>query len=70
MQVREEVRQQAWRLGRHSCVALWGGNNEVEQALGWSPEAVAHPLLYAVDYAELFVHAVREALREVAGTCC
>jgi hypothetical protein len=65
VQVGEEVRQQAWRLGQHTCLALWGGNNEVEQALGWSPESTQNPLLYAVDYAELFVHTVREALREV-----
>lgn len=67
VQVREEVRQQAWRLGQHTCLALWGGNNEVEQALGWSPESTKNPLLYAVDYAELFVHTVRKALQEVMG---
>ena len=64
--MREEVQQQAWRLGQHTCLALWGGNNEVEQALGWSPESTQNPLLYAVDYTELFVHTVREALQEVS----
>ena len=39
---------------------------QVEQALQWSPDARANPRLYAVDYAELFVNTVREALKRAA----
>ena len=32
LQVEQEVRYQARRIGSHACLAIWGGNNEVEQA--------------------------------------
>ena len=44
------------------------GNNELEPALGWFPESRQNPILYAMDFAELFVHTVREAVREARPT--
>lgn len=56
---------QAWRLGSHPSVALWGGNNEVEASFDWFPQTQANRPLYAVDYSVLFVDTIRAALLEV-----
>lgn len=34
-EVRKEIAWQARRLGHHACLAIWGGNNEVETAFDW-----------------------------------
>ena len=67
MQVEEEVRYQSRRLNRYTCMAVWGGNNELEPALGWFPESRENPILYAVDYADTFVNTIRPILCSVDG---
>ncbi len=62
LQVVEEVRYQSRRLNQYTCMAVWGGNNELEPALGWFPESRDNPLRYAVDFADIFVNAVRPIL--------
>ena len=61
----KETRYQAARAGAHTCLAIWGGNNELEPSFGWFPEAKANAKLYAVDYAALFVDTVRVAIHAV-----
>lgn len=60
--VRAETIFQARRLASHPSVAVWGGNNENEAALGWYKETTANPTLYAVDLATVFVDTLRAAL--------
>lgn len=67
MQVEEEVRYQSRRLNRFTCLAVWGGNNELEPALTWSPESRENPTLYAVDFAEIFINTIRPVLHSVDG---
>ena len=64
-QVEEEVRYQSRRLNRYTCMAVWGGNNELEPALGWFPESQENPILYAVDFADTFVNTIRPILCSV-----
>ena len=66
-QVAEEVRYQSRRLNRYTCMAVWGGNNELEPALGWFPESRENPILYAVDFADTFVNTIRPILGSVDG---
>ena len=67
MQVGEEVRFQSRRLNKYTCMAVWGGNNELEPALGWFPESQENPILYAVNYADTFVNTIRPILCSVDG---
>jgi len=53
--VEAEARHQVRRLSWHPCVALWCGNNENEQSLGWSREAGENRDRYVVDYSRLYV---------------
>lgn len=46
-------------------MAVWGGNNELEPALGWFPESQENPILYAVDFADKFIGTVRRVLCSV-----
>lgn len=62
LQVREEVKYQSRRLNKHTCMAVWGGNNELEPALGWFPESQDNPLRYAVDFTEIFINTIRPVL--------
>ena len=62
LQVQEEIKYQSRRLNQYTCMAVWGGNNELEPALGWFPESKENPLLYAVDFAEIFVVTIRPVL--------
>lgn len=68
--------QQLLRLGSHASLAVFGGNNEVEQSLDWYQDTSSNPHLYATDYAAFFVdtigglvHKVRRVLGQewVAG---
>jgi beta-galactosidase/beta-glucuronidase len=61
----KETRYQAARAGAYTCLAIWGGNNELEPSFTWFPEAKQNPRLYAVDYAALFVDTVRVAIHSV-----
>ena len=56
---------QAARVGAHSSLAIWGGNNELEPAFSWFPESRANEKLFAVDYAALFIDVVHKTLKEV-----
>lgn len=60
-----EVREQVQRLSSHPSVALWGGNNEVENSFQWYPQTRKNLALYAVDYYELFVVTIREQVHAV-----
>ena len=62
LQVEAEVRYQSRRLNQYTCMAVWGGNNELEPALGWFPESKENPIRYAVDFAELFINSIRAML--------
>jgi beta-mannosidase len=48
--VKEEIKDQVIRLRGHPCIALWGGNNEIEEALvnGWYDVTKQNPYIYAV----------------------
>jgi hypothetical protein len=63
--VEAEVTQQLLRLGSHASLALLGGNNEVEQSLGWFAQTRANAPLYALDYAALFVDTIGAVARQV-----
>ena len=65
--LRRRVRYQSRRLNRFTCLAVWGGNNELEPALSWSPESRENPTLYAVDFAEIFINTIRPVLHSVDG---
>lgn len=53
-QVYQELTYQARRLDHHACIAIWGGNNEIEVAFGWFPESrdPDKARLYAADYTQ------------------
>ena len=54
------------RINWHPSVVIWGGNNEVETAMGsWFEAAQDNPNLYAADYAELFLNTVQQAVAHV-----
>ena len=65
--VREEVSQQVRRLGSHASLALLGGNNEAEQALSWFQPVKDNPSRYLVDYNDLYVNTVRDAVVRELG---
>ena len=62
---RREVKYQAARVGAHTSLAIWGGNNELEPAFTWFPESRANEKLFACDYAALFIDVVHKTLKEV-----
>lgn len=62
---RREVKFQAARVGAHTSLAIWGGNNELEPAFTWFPESRANEKLFACDYAALFIDVVHKTLKEV-----
>ena len=64
--IREEVTQQVRRLGSHASLAIIGGNNENEEALDWWPVTQLNRDQYLVDYAQLYISTVRDAVvREI-----
>ena len=66
LQIRQEVQFQIKRINWHPSVVIWGGNNEVETAMGsWFEPARQNPSLYVADYVELFLNTVRQAVVEV-----
>ena len=66
-EVSKEVAFQARRLNWHASLAIWGGNNEVETAMGWYEPSRTNKDLYSNDYSALFVGAVRSALQGVSS---
>ena len=66
LQIHEEVQFQMRRINWHPSVVIWGGNNEVETAMGsWFEAARDNPSLYVADYAELFLNTVQQAVAHV-----
>ena len=66
-EVSKEVAFQARRLNWHASLAIWGGNNEVETAMGWYEPSRNNKDLYSNDYSALFVGTVRAALQGVSS---
>jgi beta-mannosidase len=60
--VKIEVRENVKRLGYHASIAIFGGNNENEEAFWWYPESAANIQLYMVDYAALYLYSVYPTL--------
>ena len=50
------------RLGTHASIAIWGGNNENEEALNWYRESREHRDTYLVDEVALYVDTVLPAI--------
>lgn len=66
MQVRQEVQFQMRRISWHPSVVIWGGNNEVETALGsWFEASRQNPSLYVADYTALFLCMMQKTAVEV-----
>ena len=66
-EVSKEISFQARRLNWHASLAIWGGNNEVETAMGWYEPSRSNKDLYSNDYSALFVGTVRAALQGVSS---
>eukprot|EP00884_Botryococcus_braunii_P002498 jgi/Botrbrau1/12249/Bobra.0361s0012.2 len=64
-EVKEEVTQQAIRLNWHPSIMIWGGNNEAEGAFEWYKPSRDNRLLYAVDYARLYIDTIHKALTNI-----
>lgn len=66
-EVRLEVEYQAIRLGSHPSIAIWGGNNENEVALGWFQSSLQNRDLYVSDYSELYGNTLYPTLINTLG---
>lgn len=64
-QVKKEIKYQAFRLGSHPCIVVWGGNNENENSLDWFPESRANKELYIVDMCKLGLDTVMDSFNKV-----
>lgn len=63
LQVHEEVQFQVKRINWHPSVVIWGGNNEVETAMGsWFEASRQNPSLYVADYAKVFLDTIQQAV--------
>ena len=65
--VRQEAKHQLRRLKGRACIALWCGNNENEQALGWNSDGGKDRLQYERakrDYVRLYIDTVAAVVRE------
>ena len=65
--VREEVSQVVRRLTGHASVAIFGGNNENEAALNWYDETRTYRDRYLIDYNQLYVRVIRDAVLRETG---
>ncbi len=61
--VRAEAEHQVRRLRHHACIALWCGNNELEQGLVGDRWSVQPPRMSWRDYAKLFDRLLPEVVR-------
>lgn len=68
--VEAEVTQQLLRLGSHASLAVFGGNNEVEQSLDWYEETCSNVPMYSEDYSTLFVRTIGRLVQQVRMCCC
>jgi beta-mannosidase len=58
--------QQLLRLGSHASLAVFGGNNEVEQSLEWYGDTKGNLGLYAADYSTMFEHTIGKVAQKVS----
>jgi beta-mannosidase len=65
--VEAEVTQQLLRLGSHASLAVFGGNNEVEQSLEWYQESRDSLPLFATDYSTLFEDTIGKLVQQVGA---
>ena len=65
--VRTEVTQIMRRLNTHTSIAVFGGNNENEVALNWFDPTKNNRDLYLIDYNNLYVNTIRDALMRELG---
>ncbi len=63
--VAAETAEAVRRIGSHSSLALWGGNNEVEKAFWWFKSTKLTHQLHAVDYYELFINTIGKTVEQV-----
>ena len=61
--VRAEAEHQVRRLRHHACIALWCGNNELEQGLVGDRWSVQPPRMSWRDYAKLFDRLLPQVVR-------
>ncbi len=68
--VKEEAIQQVKRLRHHPCIALWCGNNEIEEAIkywGWQRKfSEEHYKVIAKSYKPLFEELLPKVVKELA----
>jgi len=68
--VKHEIKDQALRIGNHPCIALWCGNNEIDEGWhnwGWQKQfkySPADSLKIWNDYKKLFHEIIPQSLRE------
>jgi beta-mannosidase len=62
--VREEAEHQVTRIAHHACLALWCGNNEIEQI----PEYIIETPERKKAYDELFYHLLPDVVGRFGGT--
>jgi beta-mannosidase len=49
----------------HPSIALWCGNNENEQALGWvSGRSTSNDRLYTAEYDQLYIQTILPVVKE------
>jgi beta-mannosidase len=72
--VKEEIRYQLDRLGRHPCIVLWCGNNEIDEAWnnwGWQDQFNLHgndSTRVWNDYKRLFEDSLKKWVNEFDGS--
>ncbi|XP_057338531.1 beta-mannosidase [Microplitis mediator] len=57
--VREEVKQNVWRLKSHPSIVIWAGNNENEAALYGNWYGTGSNPIYKSDYIKLYVDIIK-----------
>ncbi|GMH36679.1 hypothetical protein BSKO_04552 [Bryopsis sp. KO-2023] len=63
--IEQEVSFQAFRLGSHPSIVIWGSNNENENSMDWFKVTWDNRIRYAVDLYKIFVDTVGAALNKV-----
>ncbi|MCC5838652.1 MAG: glycoside hydrolase family 2 protein [Opitutales bacterium] len=67
--VEAEAREQVRRLRDHACLALWCGNNEIEQGfINWKTDAWTDTTMPLTEYAKIFDECLPQVVREEDGT--
>ncbi|XP_074102182.1 beta-mannosidase-like isoform X2 [Cotesia typhae] len=66
--VKEEVKQNVWRLKSHASIVIWAGNNENEAALYGNWYGTGTQKIYEKDYIELYVNLIRSEVKKLDST--